>query len=56
MRKKNAGQNALSYRGPGEWNKLPNELKQIQNINTFKHRLTLLILGPFRAPQYWGGG
>ena len=39
MRKTNAGQNALSYRGPGEWNKLPNELKKIENINTFKHRL-----------------
>ena len=38
MRKTNAGQNALSFRGPGEWNKLPNELKKFKrsthlNIN-----------------------
>ena len=39
MRKTNVGQNSLSYLGPGEWNKLPNELKKIQNINAFKHRL-----------------
>ena len=39
MRKTNAGQNALSYRGPGEWNKLPTDLKKIENLNTFKHRL-----------------
>ena len=39
MRKTNTGQIALSYKGPGEWNKLPNELKEIQNINTFKHKL-----------------
>ena len=30
MRKTNAGQNALSYRGPGEWNKLPNEIKKFK--------------------------
>ena len=39
MRKTNAGQNALSYKGPSEWNKLSKELKETQNLNTFKHKL-----------------
>ena len=44
MRKTNAGQNALSYKGPGEWNKLSKELKETQNMNTFKHRLKFFYL------------
>ena len=39
FRKTKLGQNTLSYLGSGEWNKLPNYLKQVDNINTFKHKL-----------------
>ena len=39
LRKSNAGQNTLSYLGPGQWNKLPNTIKEMVNINTFKHKV-----------------
>ena len=38
-RKTNIGQNALSYLGPQQWNKLPLHLKHEKNLNTFKHKL-----------------
>ena len=31
--------NALSYIGPAIWRKTPDTLKQIKNLNTFKHNL-----------------
>ena len=39
LRKTNMGQNTLSYLGPREWNKLAKSLKQVNSINTFKHKL-----------------
>ena len=38
-RKTNMGQKTLSYLGPQQWNKLPNDLKKHENVNTFKHKL-----------------
>ena len=39
FRKTNMGQNTLSFLGPQQWNKLPNEIKLSKTINTFKHKL-----------------
>ena len=39
LRKTNSGQKALSYMGPGEWNLLPNSIKEAKDINSFKHKL-----------------
>ena len=39
FRKTNQGQKALSYIGPGIWNNIPEHLKIIGNINTFKHNI-----------------
>ena len=33
------GRNSLQYRGTMLWNSMPDELKQIDNLNTFKHKL-----------------
>ena len=33
------GRNSLQYRGTMLWNCMPDELKQIGNLNTFKHKL-----------------
>ena len=38
-RKTNMGQKTLSYLGPQQWNKLPNELKKCVSLNTFKHKI-----------------
>ena len=37
--KTNTGQNSLSYLGPAFWNNLPESIKKLENINTFKHKL-----------------
>ena len=37
--KTSKGQNALSFQASKEWNKLPKEIKQAKNINTFKHKV-----------------
>ena len=39
FRKTNTGQNALSFIGPALWNKVPEEIKIITNLNAFKHNL-----------------
>ena len=39
FRKTKLGQNTLSYLGSREWNKLPNNIKQLTNINSFKHKI-----------------
>ena len=39
FRKTNTGQNALSFIGPALWNKVPEEIKRITNLNAFKHNL-----------------
>ena len=33
------GQNALSFQGSREWNKIPREIKNTKHINSFKHKL-----------------
>ena len=52
FRKTNAGQSGLSYKGPGEWNKLPNEFKEGQNLNTFKHRLKRFYFDQMKNKEY----
>ena len=44
FRKTNMGQKSISYTCPGEWNKLPNNLKSCENANTFKHQIKKLFL------------
>ena len=39
FRKKNIGQNCLSYLGPKIWNNLPSKLKSAKNVNSFKHMI-----------------
>ena len=39
FRKTNTGQNTLSFIGPALWNKVPEEIKRITNLNIFKHNL-----------------
>ena len=39
FRKTNTGQYALSFIGPAFWNKVPEEIKRINNLNAFKHNL-----------------
>ena len=34
-------QQAVSYTGPQSWNRLPEALKQIKNIETFKKKLNI---------------
>ena len=43
FRKTNQGQNCLSYVGPSIWNKLPQKVKQTENLNTFKHNVSCAI-------------
>ena len=44
FRKSNMGQNTLSFLGPQQWNKLPNEIKICETTNVFKHRLKTYFL------------
>ena len=39
FRKTNTGQNALSFISPALWNKVPEEIERITNLNAFKHNL-----------------
>ena len=39
FRKTTQGQNSLSYIGPSVWNKLSENIKSCNNINTFKHNV-----------------
>ena len=39
FRKTNTGQNVLSFIVPTLWNKVPEEIKKITNLNVFKHSL-----------------
>ena len=38
-RKSEVGRNSLRYRGPRVWNSLPNDLKELENAQTFKSNL-----------------
>ena len=51
FRKTNAGQNTLSYQGPGEWIKLPIFLKKETNINSFKHKVKIHYLNEFKNKE-----
>ena len=44
FRTTNMGQNCLSYNGPSLWNSLDNNLKEISNLNSFKHKVKNKIL------------
>ena len=48
FRKTNQGQNCLSYVGPSIWNKLPQKVKQTENLNTFKHNVKQFFLQKYR--------
>ena len=39
FRKTTQGQRSLSYIAPSVWNKLPQKIKEVQNLNTFKHNI-----------------
>ena len=39
LRKSNYGQRNISYLAPVKWNSLPENLKQLENINLFKHKV-----------------
>ena len=39
FRNTNTGQKALSFIGPSFWNQIPETIKKINNLNTFKHNL-----------------
>ena len=39
FRKTTQGQSSLSYIGPAVWNKLPENIKNCKNVNTFKHEV-----------------
>ena len=46
-RKTNFGQAALSYLGPKLWNTIPNNIKDSQTLNTFKHKVKYFYLENF---------
>ena len=48
FRKTSQGQNCLSYVGPSVWNKMPQEVKNSENINTFKHNIKKYFLQKYR--------
>ena len=52
FRKTNAGQNALSFIGPALWNKVPEEIKRITNLNAFKHNLKKHYLKELGKPNF----
>ena len=39
FRKTNTGRKTIYYIGPSIWNSLPDSLKQMNNLNTFKHNV-----------------
>ena len=39
LRKSNYSQRNISYLAPVKWNSLPENLKQLENINLFKHKV-----------------
>ena len=39
LRKSNYGQKCISFLGPSVWNSLPDNLRQLKNTNTFKHKI-----------------
>ena len=39
LRKTNIGQNCISFMTPTVWNKMPPDLKNCTNVNTFKHKV-----------------
>lgn len=47
-RKTTQGQRSLSYVAPSVWNKLPQKIKETQNLNTFKHNIKTHYLGKLK--------
>ena len=45
---KQYGQRSLSYLGPHLWNRLPGYIKDIENINSFKHRIKDFYFDTFK--------
>lgn len=43
-RRTNHGLKSLSYIGPSTWNKLPDNIKEVSDLNTFKHKLKTQFL------------
>ena len=39
LQKTNYGQKSLSYMAPSIWNKMPDFLKTMDNVSTYKHRV-----------------
>ena len=52
FRKTNTGQNALSFIGLALWNKVPEEIKRITNLNAFKHNLKKHYLKEFGKSNF----
>ena len=38
-RTKASGRKAISFIGPNVWNTLPKDIKNVENVNAFKHRI-----------------
>ena len=48
LRRTSYGQRSLSYLTPSIWNNLPNDLKSLNNLNTFKHGVKKYYLSQLR--------
>ena len=42
--KKVSGYRTISYLGPKLWNRLPNDIKSAESVNSFKHRIKKHVL------------
>ena len=43
------GKKSFSYIGPSHWNKLEKDIKEVENLNTFKHDLKKYFLNQRRT-------
>ena len=51
FRKTSIGQNGLPYIGPAIWNRIPEILKKIKNLNIFKHKMKHYYLSDLSNPN-----
>ena len=51
FRKTCQGQSSLSYIGPSVWNRLPANIKNTENLNTFKHNVKKYYLAELRKKE-----
>ena len=49
-------QNLLTFIGPAIWNRIPEILKKIKNLNTFKHNMKHFYLNDLSDPNLWNTG